>query len=179
MDTEDRFFVIDYETTGVRPVPQDLPIEVGIVVTNSRWEELARYSNQIYTSELHDVPSAYWRVAQAVHGLHQQQVLSQGIPLGHIAQDIRRLAREWKPPRGRLILLSDNIQFEWQHTQWILSREDMPITRLFHYCGWDTSILTKFTEFEDPRNTEHRALSDALGLVGELRRVYAEQTKTE
>lgn len=167
--TADRFFVIDYETTGVGA--EDVPIEVGIVVTDSAWNELDTLEALIYSDYALSLTPEQWAETERLHGIPQAEVRDEGHSATEVAKLIATAARVWKPEGGRLILLSDNICFEWKHTAWLLWHIGLEVTDLFHYCGWDTSLLSLFTSFRDPEGTAHRALVDALGIVYELRRV--------
>jgi len=169
---KDVFFIIDYETTGVGK--NDVPIEVGIIVTDSEWTELDRMESLIYSDYSIQLPPDYWDKAKEFHGIDQETIKHKGIFASRVAKKIHDLAKKWNPVCGRVILLSDNIQFEWKHTQWLFNYIDLDVTDIFHYCGWDTSLLSLFTSFKDPSGTDHRALSDVEGLLNELRRVAKE-----
>lgn len=171
----DVFFVIDYETTGIDPT--DVPIEVGICVTDAEWDEPEPFSRVIYSDYASRMTEKRWSEAERIHGMSQDEVRRYGQRPEVVARDIVELAKSYKTGGGRLILLSDNIQFEWRHTQWLLQHIGMGVEDVFHYCGWDTSILGLFTDFEDPQSPPHRALPDAELLVSELRRVH-QKTKT-
>jgi len=167
----DVFFIIDYETTGVEK--NDVPIELGVIVVDSEWNELDRMESLIYSDYAISMNTENWNKAKEFHGIDQEKIKHKGTFAGH-------LAKKWNPINGRLILLSDNIQFEWRHTEWLFGFIDLKITDIFHYCGWDTSILSLFTSFQDPTGTDHRALSDVEGLLNELKRVAKnEQSKSE
>lgn len=170
--SKDRFYVIDYETTGIGE--HDVPIEVGIMVTDADWNHLDSASSFIASEYASGLTEEAWKEAQDIHGI-EQDTIRFARPADRVAVMIKELSLVWRPKdEGRLILLSDNIQFEWQHTQWVLEHIGLRVQDLFHYCGWDTSILTKYTSFKDPSGTRHRALSDVQGLVEELQRVSRE-----
>lgn len=171
-DGKDVFFIIDYETTGVGK--NDVPIEVGIIVVDSEWNELDRMQSLIRSDYAISLSTEYWEKAKEFHGIEQETIKHKGVFASHVARQIHEKAKKWNPISGRVILLSDNIQFEWRHTEWLLNLIDLKITDIFHYCGWDTSLLSLFTSFQDPSGTEHRALSDVEGLLNELRRVAKE-----
>ena len=168
----DRFFVIDYETTGVGA--DDVPIEIGLVVCDSHWNELQTYEALIHSDYAESLTPEQWGGAFQFHKISQAVVRRAGFSPQYVADSLAHLARQWKPDNGRVILLSDNIQFEWRHTSWLLHHIGLTVPDCFHYCGWDTSVLSLFTSFRDPDNTLHRGLSDARGLVAELRRVRDE-----
>jgi len=168
-DHRDRFVVADYETTGL--AEDDVPIEVGLVLCDSKWRKLESYDALIDSEFARSLPADRWEGAFAVHGISQKEVRSYGSTPRAVAEGVVWLAKEWRPADGRLILLSDNIQFEWINTAWLLHHVHLRVSDCFHYCGWDTSILSLYTSFRDPENPPHRALPDALGLVHALRRV--------
>lgn len=168
IEQNNHFFILDYETTGI--TRDDVPIELGFIITDSEWNELARDSFLIKSPEVDFMDPEHYQIAQQIHGIPQQQVFEAPVDPFHASTILEGYSHTFTPKDGRLILLSDNIQFEWYHSQWILNHNNRSVTDLFHYCGWDTSILSLFTSFQDPRNTKHRALSDVEGLLEALRK---------
>lgn len=176
MVNKDILFIIDYETTGIEQT--DVPIEVGIMITDTDFNELDRMERLIFSDFAIKASKEYWNASKAFHGIPQKEVMIYGVPSGDVAAELLHKAEKWKPKEGRIILMSDNIQFEWRHTKWLLSQIGLDVPDVFHYCGWDTSSLSLFTDFKDPKDTAHRAISDVEGLVNELRRI-ARQHETE
>lgn len=148
---EQRFFITDYETTGVDP-SRDLPIEIGIIITDSEFNLLETYDTLIKTEI--DPLDESWLKAYAVHKIEPSQ-LAFGKDIKDVNTDLINLTKKYTTTR-KPIMISDNIQFEWAFTQLIMGNP----TKYFHYCGWDSSLLLEATNVGDPI-AAHRALRDA------------------
>jgi oligoribonuclease (3'-5' exoribonuclease) len=169
---KDRLFWIDYETTGIDMQDLDtVPIQVGVIVTDTKLNELDRYESLIWFDEFNDYET--WEeyskaatLAFQIHGIYTKTCLEEGKSAAIVAKDLIDLATKHKVDGGRIILVSDNIQFEWQLTD-ILLREMVEHDWPWHYCGWDTSILELVPElnFRDPEDPPHSALQDVEGLL--------------
>lgn len=154
-----RFFIIDYETTGIEM--GDVAIEVGVVVTDERFRVLETFESLIRPLTAHVVIAGdpTWANrslgAHAVHRINPKE-LEDAPSQVEVAEKVRDLARRHghKP-----VLVSDNIQFEWHHTWALLGPKDRSEWP-FHYCGWDTSLLLEAAGVGDPVPA-HRALADA------------------
>ena len=165
---------IDYETTGIQDVG-DLPIEVGIIITDCAMNRLDSYTSLINWPTFEPMacwPPA-WHGAYAIHGISVGEVKREGRRAVTVAQDVYNLAEKHRPTDGRVVLVSDNVQFEWKYTKLLLEqlRDDRPWP--FHYCGWDTSILgiVPGLNFVDPVMPAHRAMSDAEGMLDAVQQV--------
>jgi len=150
-----RFFIIDYETTGL-DIKRDSPIEIGIVITDQKFNLIETYTTFIQ-AEI-DPYDESWLKAYAIHKI-EPSLLAYGKTIETVKEDLIALAKKHTVKDNKPILLSDNIQFEWQWTEKIMT----DITKYFHYCGWDSSLLLESTGVGDPPPA-HRALKDA-GLV--------------
>lgn len=149
------FFVIDYETTGLDPVKDD-PIEVGIIVTDERFNAIDTFNWLIFPRGS-DTPK--WGgselYAYKVHGIHPDEFQNALQPCV-VGEAILKLAKRHTSKQGQKpVLVSDNIQFEWAFTKKLIPG-DWP----FHYCGWDSSLLLEATGVGDPKPV-HRAFADA------------------
>lgn len=148
------FFVTDFETTGIDTAKDD-PIEVGIIVCNTDFAVVATYQSIIRDgsdgrSLCDDLP------AYRVHGITPDERSSKGRVAADVADDVRQLAKQFTVGGRKPVLVSDNIQFEWQFMQRLVH-----VTDHFHYCGWDTSLLLEASGVGDPYPVPHRALADA------------------
>jgi len=169
IDKNQTFFILDYETTGVRDTGEDYPIEVGILVTNSDFEVLATYENIIgWNTDLFDTvgPLINWKeefkIAHTYHNIHPNEYISEQKSFKEVVTDIQMLCARFTNETIKPILVSDNIQFEWRNTKQLFNAVEAPWP--FHYCGWDTSLLLETTPIGDPEDVGHRALADASGL---------------
>jgi DNA polymerase III epsilon subunit-like protein len=152
-----RFFVLDYETTGLDMEASE-PIEVGIIACDEHFNLLETYSSLIAPRD-YDSPRSWGEIELAafrIHGISPAN-LGDAPKRGEVGTAIFDLAKRHTGRGGLLpVLVSDNIQFEWHWTRRLLSHVAWP----FHYCGWDSSLLLEATGVGDPKPA-HRALADA------------------
>jgi hypothetical protein len=167
---------IDYETTGIDlQDPGVVPIEIGFMLTdmeltplNLEWSGFSSlidwgFKDIVVWDEYS--PSAL--SAFPYHKLPPAQVVSDGLQPSAVAARMVELVKGATPEGARCILISDNIQFEWQLTKKLLAEHPTdPKVWPFHYCGWDTSVLQLVPDlgFVDPPDPPHRALPDTMGL---------------
>lgn len=150
---DQRFFILDYETTGI-DTDEDLPIEIGIIVADHEFNLLDTYEDLIkWPDEL--VAKRDTFIPNAIHKIKPSMIADLGLLPGVVGDNVARLAGEHATSR-KPILLSDNIQFEWAFTKRLLRGLDWP----FHYCGWDSSLFLELAGVGDPKPV-HRALADA------------------
>lgn len=154
------FFVTDFETTGL--ADDDQPVEVGIVACDHEMRAVDQLSTVI-------VPERWCRDATwgrrdlgafRVHGIHPSEVEESGVQRAVAAAAVVRLAERYGRPGQKPVLVSDNVQFEWGHMDRLLRVVGRTCRDVFHYCGWDTSLLLEATGVGDPVPV-HRALGDA------------------
>jgi oligoribonuclease (3'-5' exoribonuclease) len=173
---------IDYETTGVNlQDPKVVPIEVGFLLTDMQMCPLGdapgyEYKVNGFSSLIdwgfgnletwkdwsEDALSAF-----PIHKITHAQIANEGLTPISVAEQMYTMIVDHTPEDGRCILISDNIQFEWQLTKQLMAQLPFdPAEWPFHYCGWDTSVLQLVPGlgFEDPPNPPHRAFDDARGL---------------
>ncbi len=152
-----RFFFVDFETGGVDPT-RDAIYEVGIVVTDERFNVLETFESLVLDTDgpLATV-SADEAPAYRVHGITEAERNARGVAPEIAGRAIAALATKHAGGGSKPVLVSDNIQFEWQLMARLLPAE---ITSLFHYCGWDTPLLPEASGVGDPKPA-HRALADA------------------
>lgn len=159
-----RFFVLDYETTGVDTV-KDHPIEVGIIACDENFAVLDTRQWFIEPSETTIVRGARgttWHESVLgsfrVHGIDPGDAIRGGadVAVGEAIAGFTLTHTIWgqKP-----VLVSDNIQFEWAFTKRLI--DAAKVAWPFHYCGWDTSLFLEATGVGDPYPVPHRALADA------------------
>jgi len=154
--------ICDFETTGV-DTTRDQPIEIGCVFVNHELEVLAEYE-----ALLKDplrlggfVSDGHW-TNRAVEAYHVHKIPAAALDAGaswqRAASRILALCDTFRPPLGRVVLTSDNIQFEWHYMRSLFAVADLPWP--FHYCGWDTGLLLEMLNLAE-LPMEHRALPDA------------------
>lgn len=145
----------DFETTGVNPDKDD-PIEVAVLLLDPTLHIVGAYESLIQ-QEVDLASDAL--LAYRVHGI-DYRALKDAPSRASVAMGVRNLVA--RAPKGaRVVLCSDNIQFEWKLMERLLgcAGSGWP----FHYCGWDTSLLLETTGIGDPKSA-HRAMAD-VGLL--------------
>lgn len=177
------FYVfVDFETTGV-PAEDHYPIQIGIVYTDNKFQVLETYQSMICWSKLigeieavSDFPKFYawpdqYANAEQYHKISAldyvkasefEETIPGEIP-GTICNAQHRIREMHSIKDSRFILVSDNIQFEWQLMK-KLFKERPNYEWPFHYCGWDTSLFLNTVGTGDPKDPPHDALMDASGL---------------
>jgi len=168
---------IDFETTGV-PAEEHYSIQIGMIFTDSKFQVLETFKSFIGWEELIkavDANDLKWgdrfQDAEQYHKISAEKYVYEcakneySAPFSVVSESYRlmRIIREdYGDADSRFILISDNIQFEWQLLRKLYkeSSAEWP----FHYCGWDTSMLLCTVGTGDPENPPHDALLDASGL---------------
>lgn len=153
---DQRFFFIDFETTGI-DMDTLYPIEVGIIVTDENFNLIESYESLIIPG-LDFIDDNYEEEALPafkVHGILPNELKENGRLEIRVVGEIINLAAKHTINGTKPVLISDNIQFEWGCLSKLLD-----VTKYFHYCGWDTSLLLEVTGVGDPKPA-HRALKDA------------------
>ena len=171
------FYVfIDFETTGV-PAEAHYPIQVGMIVTDSMFQVVGTYQSMIgwddLIKEIKEIKPLQWpekyKDAEQYHKISVIRYNMEGnenpnYVVVHTIQDIlNKILQNYHIEDFRIILISDNIQFEWQLLRRMF-READSAPWPFHYCGWDTSLLLNTVGVGDPENPPHDALMDASGM---------------
>lgn len=149
-----RFFVLDYETTGLANDSE--PIEVGIIITDGDFALIETYESLILPKDGARLWSEDELGAFKVHGITPATMIATG-RAGHIvATQIDFLADKHTVMGNKPVLVSDNAQFEWFWTKRLFEGRKWP----FHYCAWDSSLFLEAAGIGDPKPA-HRALRDA------------------
>ena len=143
----------DFETTGIDRL-KDYPIEIGMVIADSKFQHVAAVDSLIAPPE---VPEGY-EDALAVHGITSAMLRNAPYPVA-VAKQVVYAVERAKASTGasRVILCSDNIVFETDFMRILLegNGEKWP----FHYCGWDLGALFAATGVDKPE-LPHRAFPD-------------------
>lgn len=169
------FCIIDFETTGLDPV-KDYPIEIGCIFTDNEFNVLDKYSEMIRIGYGYMKPFAKtWHPkfteAAKVHKIDFDEWNEKAKYSKEIIQQLTVKSTEYKLTGKKVILLSDNIQFDYRFMVKMFQREDIDNIP-FHYAGWDINLLCELTGIERPKkNKKHRALSDCDGLLETLQSI--------
>jgi len=175
------FFVCDFETTGL-DFRKDYPIEIGGLFVDSDFNVLGTYRSFIKFSKLSEEildndnrwPEKYLG-AYKVHNIDAAVISTETIsyedkligvrPPYIVAEDLTELCSTYNKGERKVIIISDNAQFEYWFMKQIF--EDANTEFPFHYCAWDSSILLELSGIGDPKPV-HRAFGDAGKLYQSL-----------
>jgi len=161
------FCFCDFETTGI-DYDESLPIEVGCVFTNAKFDVLNTYESMIMWPKLSKVfrwPD-WAEKAYEFHHITIQEYLEKAMPNDIVCDKIAQICRSvnFVKENRNVILISDNAAFEFNFMRRMFKQAKMEFP--FHYCAWDTSLLLEITGVCDPpgKHVLHRALADASQL---------------
>jgi len=178
MKEGDILFLCDFETTGVSP-KDDYPIELGGLFLDKNLDIIDKLELLILphescftvTEDKELVWKSRYKEAYNVHKIEPKELVEKGVYPEVAVERILSKIKDLKP-KGRVIILSDNAQFEFNFMKRLFElaerEEDFP----FHYSAWDTNLLLELyaPEIGDPVPV-HRALPDALRLYKQLIRI--------
>tara|TARA_R100001086_G_scaffold245787_3_gene177165 strand:+ start:5064 stop:5630 length:567 start_codon:yes stop_codon:yes gene_type:complete len=162
LDDRSIYAFCDFETTGVDP-DSDFPIEVGLVFVDGTFRELSSFESLI---RLVLCPANYAE-AERIHGIPFTELVDAPTPTNVVEAISRRCRalRNMHEPVDRIVLVSDNAQFEHRFMERLYAMAGAKSVFPFHYCTWDTSLLLELTRVGDNPNPAHRALADAYDIL--------------
>jgi len=184
MNKQFTFFICDFETTGLDP-RKDYPIEIGGLFLDSGFSILGVYQSFIGFPELsrrilsneNEWPEEYVEAYQ-FHKIEARTIIGKPESLEErlidlrpsliVAEDLTGLCSVFNKGPKKVIIISDNAQFEY----WFMMRifDDAQVEFPFHYCAWDTSMLLELSEIESSKDYNHRSLNDVGKLYQRLLR---------
>jgi len=154
-----KYFVVDFETTGLN-YDFDLPIEIGGLFCDENWIIEATINYLIKWPNLMDRDGwtrRHWK-ASTIHKIDYDEYAEKAVEIDKVVQEIINKTRGERP-----ILVSDCIVFDWHWMKILLQEAKKDVTKVFHYCAWDTSLLFEASGVDDPMPA-HRAFKDACSL---------------
>jgi len=163
INKKNRFCICDFETTGI--ADESLPIEVGCIFTDHDFNVLSTYESLIKWDVVESLSANLrWpesmRRAYEIHNIEIHDIVQHGFIPSRVSSDITNICKFIQQDDRKVTMISDNAQFEWNYMKKLFEEREWP----FHYSCWDTTLLLETTPIGDPRNVEHRAISDAAGL---------------
>lgn len=160
--------ICDVETTGLDPETAHV-IEVAILFCDRDLRVVCAVDETVYLPN--NVKHDQWD-AMRVHGIMPDELNKTGYPTFRVAQKIESAVHRAKrlTRASRVVLCSDNAQFEHRFLQKLLAGREWP----FHYATWDSNLLLEATGVGDPVPL-HRAMADVgrlhASLVEAMRRI--------
>ena len=175
-------FIMDFETTGVNVFhtgeTRDIPIEIGLIVTDPKLNILETYESFI-TPKSNYFNQDDWIgdqiYAYNVHKINYTDWINRSIGYQVCRDELIKLADKYttiNPNRLKQvkpIIISDNAVFETACIRQIFG-DDYDYRDFFHYSTWDSNILLENT-VGDPIPV-HRALRDCGVLHRNLVRAF-------
>jgi len=155
MKNKIKYFIVDFETTGVDPI-KDYPIEIGGLFCDENWN-IVNTINQLikwYPLITQDSWKEYWK-ASTIHKISWEEYRRDAIHPEIVVEELIQKIGSDKP-----IIVSDCLNFEWEFMRKLLEKVGKNITDIFHYCGRDTNLLFELAGIEE-ESLPHRASPDA------------------
>lgn len=175
-DPDERLFCTDVETSGLNP-NNELLLQVAVIITDTRFRELATYESVIAYDPL-TIGSARSQADDVVKQMHDETGLwakchTEGKPMHHVEHDLNALVTEHCPDPKKTRILGSSATLDKNFLD-----ANMPdlMSRL-HYRIADVSGLAWFahTYFEVPymdKKRGHEAMSDIRETLAEFAHVY-------
>ena len=182
MKKNDFLFICDFETTGINP-EVDYPIELGGLLTDRQLNVIAPFEALIkipetcfvrYNNDILWHPK--YTEAYKVHQITPHKILQNGLQAKDVVLSLKNLiyTKTYGKFR-RIVILSDNAQFEYNFMKKLFKMADMENNWFFHYSAWDTNICLDLFDFEiGDAIPVHRALQDTFRLYRQIVR-FAEK----
>jgi len=163
----DYYIFTDFETTGLDIPGEDLPIELGMVLTDDEYNILDTLS--FYINPFKDREKLTWNEHESeafkVHNVPYSTVRDEGVsPLIAInaIHDMINKQKGVDKYNSRYILMSDNGQMEYNCMQTLFKLENKQNEFPFHWAAWDINILINSVQKVMKGKVPHRALQDAF-----------------
>ena len=155
------FCICDFETTGI-DTETDYPIEVGCIYTDCLFSTIGMYQDFIGWPALEaNIENNTWpdfaQRAFQVHGIKAENYMKENKNFKVVAKEIYDTNAALLENHKKVILLSDNAQFETAFMKRLFKEAGLDWN--FHFCTWDSSLLLEATPIGDPV-PDHRALRD-------------------
>lgn len=158
----------DFETSGIDP-DTDVPLEVGCLWLDDELRVIGAFESLILQDRKWGPEITMGKPADsqalrayAVHKIHPDDFKpTVAFQESAVCSAIAAQTKRAQGRRGKVVLASDNAQFEFRIMRNMFLRNEIDFP--FHYCAWDTSLLFEMTGETDPR-PKHRAMAD-VGLV--------------
>jgi oligoribonuclease (3'-5' exoribonuclease) len=162
----DYYVFTDFETTGLKITETDLPIEIGMILTDDDYNILDTLS--CYINPFDNTKSGwtdYELQAHKVHTIPFFTIKNEGITPLEVVNKIHQLVDRQKnidKYNSRFIIMSDNGQFEYNSMQMLYKLADKSDFFPFHYAAWDVNILINSVQKIMKGKVSHKAIQDAF-----------------
>lgn len=183
---ERNYFILDFETTGLAPT-NNYPIEIGLIITDSKLTILDKFESLIFWQGLVDkhviVGANSWLEkyvpAFEVHKISfQEEYLRCSIlncSVKNIISNISSMAAKYTiNNKNKPVIISDNSIFEFGYLQKMFNFAGDDFFNHFHYSVWDTNLLLNNCKTAKDPKPVHRAFDDVALLYKELVKSYNE-----
>jgi len=157
---KDFYLFTDFETNGLNITNGDVPIEIGMLLTDDKYNIIDLDS--FYISSF-DQNKTMWNAeelgAYKVHKIPFEIVQEQGINAFQAVKHITNLLENCKDQEARIIIVSDNGQFEYNTMKTLYQLAKQEDKFPFHYAAWDINILINSVGISKGESS-HIALQD-------------------
>ena len=165
---KDYYLISDFESTGVKVSREDVPIEVGMLLTDEEYNVLEIYYN--YINPFFDQDKMSWteyeKRAEKIHKIQFKTIVEQGLSPLKVTMKIQNMLDTVKDKDNsyntRFIIMSDNARFEYSCMEKLYELAGKGEEFPFHYAAWDVNILINSIKKVPKGKGSHKALQDAF-----------------
>lgn len=165
---EKAYLLCDFETTGV-DIEKDYPIELGGIFLDTELNTFDYISSLIYDKSWDLFNSNQWKKeyeqSYKIHKITVEELRNNGISPISLIENLHFIKN--KHSIEKLIIISDNSQFEYSFMKKLYELANAKNIFPFHYCAWDTSLLFELLNIQETQPI-HRALPDVLRVYKDL-----------
>lgn len=153
---ENIYVFTDFETTGLDPERYDVPIEIGMIFTDSNYNIIDVYKSVIDSLPEHKGHWDEYEIAAfKVHNIPVSYIKNEGAQPARVVNDILKILSKRE---ARYIIVSDNAVFEYGFMKKLFNmarKDEFP----FYHIAFDLNILMNITDIQK-RKLKHRAFED-------------------
>lgn len=171
MKKERKFFICDFETTGLDST-KDYPIEIGCLILDNKYNIVDYVDSLIFDPNWDLFNEKFEWKSEYTSAFKVHKILPSELKLGKTPKEICNILNKKITPGS--IIISDCISFELNFMKRLYSLANMEYP--FHYIGWDTNIILEgLSNIGDPKS-KHRAIDDCFLLYKQIIR-FAERIR--
>lgn len=162
----DYYVITDFETSGLKITSIDVPIEIGVILTDEEFNILDSVEGYINPYESQKTCwTEYELQAHKVHTIPFTTIKAEGLHPIVVVDKIEKMIEDQKridKYNSRFIIMSDNGQFEYNAMQKLYEIAGRSDKFPFHYAAWDVNILINCVQKVMKGRGSHKAIQDAF-----------------
>ena len=162
----DYYCFMDFETNGLNITRGDVPIEIGILLTDDEYNILSSFEAYINPfSPSKEKWDDYELAAHKVHMIPFTTIKDEGQSPEFVINEIQKLINQQNgvdKTINRYIIMSDNGQFEYNAMKCLYDIAGMTSKFPFHHAAWDINILINSVQKVAKGRYSHKAIQDVF-----------------